>query len=84
MDHTQQWDVAIIDSSESGHGQEDTRRLADGSYHDGAGRGTMRLYTDKNGAFLGYTWSDLAESLYYAATARPLVIGRLDPKFSLP
>ena len=84
VNNTQQWDVVIIDSSESGHGKDDTRLLPDGSYQDGVGRGTMRLYADNNGALVGYAWSDLTESLFYDATARPLVIGRIDPKFSLP
>ena len=84
VNNTQQWDVVIIDSSESGHGKEDTRRLPNGAYHDGVGRGTMRIYTDDNGALVGYTWSDLEESLFYDSTSRPLVIGRPDPKFSLP
>ena len=81
---TQQWDVPIIDSSESGHGKDDTRRLADGSYHDGVGRGTLRLYADNGGALVGYTWSDLTDSVYYDGTARPIAVGRLDAKFSLP
>ena len=79
-----QWDLEIIDSSETGHGKEDTRRLANGSFHDGVGQGTMRLYTDSSGVPVGYAWSDLANSSYYDATARPLAIGRLDPNFSLP
>jgi hypothetical protein len=81
---TEQWDVAIIDSSETGHGKDDTRRLPDGSFHDGLGRGVMRLYTDGAGALAGYTWSDLSDSVFYDAAERPLTIGRLDPKFSLP
>lgn len=81
---TQQWDVPIIDSSESGHGKDDTRHLPDGTFHDGVGRGTMRLYADNSGLLVGYAWSDLTDSLYYDRTERPLAIGRLDPRFGLP
>jgi hypothetical protein len=81
---TQQWDAPIIDSSKSGHGKHDTRRLADGTYHEGVGQGTMRLYADQGGKVLGYAWSDLKESTYYDASTRPLVIGRIDPSFGLP
>lgn len=81
---TEQWDVPVIDSSESGHGKDDTRRLPDGTFHDGVGRGLMRIYTDSAGMLAGYAWSDLSDSVYYDAASRPLAIGRLNPKFSLP
>ncbi|MGB8645862.1 MAG: hypothetical protein WCF84_11540 [Anaerolineae bacterium] len=84
VNDTRQWDVAVIDSSESGHGKADTRRLADGSYHDGVGQGVMRLYTDNGGTLVGYTWSDFTDSTYYDAATRPLAVGRIDPQFSLP
>lgn len=81
---TQQWDALIIDSSKSGHGKHDTRRLPDGTYHEGVGQGTMRLYANQGGKIVGYAWSDLKESTYYDASTRPLVIGRIDPSFGLP
>ena len=83
LNGTTQWDVTIVDSSESGHGKDDTRRLADGSFHDGVGRGVMRLYANNAGAVVAYTWSDFADSELYDRTARPLAIGRLDPQFVL-
>jgi hypothetical protein len=74
-----QWEVAVIDSSISGHGKTDTRYRKDGTFGSGAGRGILRLYTDRNGYVAGYTWSTFGNSEYYDQTARSIAIGRLDP-----
>lgn len=74
---TVQWSVQVIDSSTSGHGPTDTRRLSDGQFHRGAGEGILRLYADTQGTIVGYTWSEAASSVYFDATTRPLVVGRL-------
>ena len=73
---TAQWDVPIIDSSESGHGSADTRHQPDGTFYQGIGQGVLRLYTGADGSIAGYTWSDSASPVYYEQQARPLVIGR--------
>jgi len=78
VEGTMQWEVDVIDSSESGHGKTDTRRKDDGTFGAGVGEGVFRLYTDGKGQIVGYTWSTFANSDYYDQTERQLVIGRLD------
>ena len=77
VDGTVQWEVSVIDSSESGHGKTDTRRKPDGSFGDGVGQGVLRIYTDSSNQIVGYTWSTFAVSDYYDQNTRQLVIGRL-------
>jgi hypothetical protein len=72
-----QWDVEVIDSSESGHGKQDTRRLPDGKFRQGVGEGTMRLYADRSGTIAGYSWSTFANSDFYDPQTRDVVVGRL-------
>jgi len=74
---TEQWEIAVIDSSESGHGKTDTRRRADGSFGQGVGKGIFRLYCDRQGRFTGYSWSKFLNSEYHDQNDRPLAIGRL-------
>jgi hypothetical protein len=77
VEGTEQWEVSVIDSSESGHGKMDTRRKPDGSFGDGVGQGILRIYSNRNGEIVGYTWSTFAVSDYYDQNSRGLVIGRL-------
>ncbi|WP_438000965.1 hypothetical protein WMF26_15555 [Sorangium sp. So ce185] len=77
MPGTAQYAVEILDSSSSGHGETDTRRNPDGSWHDGAGAGVMRLYADEDGQIAGYTWSEDASSVYHPTSDHALVVGRL-------
>lgn len=77
IDGTEQWEVSVIDSSESGHGKTDTRHKSDGTFGDGVGQGVLRLYTSRNGEIVGFSWSTLSVSDYYDKTTRELVIGRL-------
>ena len=77
VDGTDQWEVSVIDSSESGHGKTDTRRKPDGSFGDGVGQGVLRIYTGSGNQIVGYTWSTLGVSDYYDQNTRQLVIGRL-------
>ena len=72
-----QWEVSIVDSSESGHGKTDTRRNPDGTFGSGVGQGILRLYTNSAGEIVGYTWSTFAVSDYYDQSSRQLVVGRL-------
>jgi hypothetical protein len=75
---TVQYEVDIIDSTQSPHGSAADTRL-DGKA-DGVGQGIMRLYADAStGNLLGYTWSVLGGSVYYGAggdTSRTILIGR--------
>ncbi len=74
---TEKWDVRIIDSTASGHGQGDTRLRPDGTFRDGIGAGVMRIYTDPQGTVMGHTWSRARASSYRSQRERHLVIGRL-------
>jgi hypothetical protein len=75
---TSQYCVTIIDSAMSGHGPADTRAKPDNSgFTGGIGRGVIRLYADRSGSIVGYTWSNTPESVYYAGPPRDLVAGRL-------
>lgn len=78
VDMTEQWEVKVIDSSQSGHGKTDTRRRVDGTFGSGVGQGSLRLYAAPQGNIAGYTWSTAANSEYYDQAQRHLVIGRLD------
>jgi hypothetical protein len=72
----QQWEVPVIDVSESGHGPLDTRSLPSRGFRKGLGRGIFRIYTDWTGEIRGYTWSLVPQSVFYGPETRPLVIGR--------
>jgi hypothetical protein len=75
---TDQYELEIIDSSQSGHGPTDTRLRGDGTYTPGAGIGVFRLYADENtGMLVGYTWSTYSVSQFYDFRTRPMIIGRL-------
>lgn|SRR5262249_50448980 len=73
---TEQWETRVIDSSRSGHGKTDTRRLEDGTFRQGIGAGVLRLYTDYQGIIVGYTWSTFGNSDFYDQGERNLVVGR--------
>jgi hypothetical protein len=83
QDGTQQWEVPVIDSSESGHGPTDTRHAkgADGKDHDGVGEGVFRIYAGNDGKIVGYSWSLSSASHYIAKTENDLVAGRLVDDF---
>jgi cell wall-associated NlpC family hydrolase len=74
---TEQWEVAIIDSSTSGHGKNDTRHRPDGGINQGIGSGGLRVYTDSQGRIVGYTWSTASGSEFRRQDERPMEIGRL-------
>ena len=75
LDNTDQWEVTIIDSSKSGHGKTDTRHNDDGTFRQGIGKGTLRLYTTKQGEIVGYSWSTVGASDFYGPGERNLVVG---------
>jgi len=79
MEGTEQWEITVIDSSQSGHGSTDTRHHQgkDGKDHDGLGQGVLRLYTDKQGHIAGFAWSTLGASKFAEPTEEHVVIGRL-------
>lgn len=78
---TVQWEVTIIDSSESGHGPTDTRHAKgpDGKDHDGLGEGVLRIYSDAQGNIAGFAWSTVSASKFKAPDDEHLVIGRFEP-----
>ena len=78
---TEQWEVAVIDSSKSGHGKTDTRRRDDGTFGSGVGEGVFRIYANRDGRIAGYAWSTFANSEYYDERQRHLVVGRMDSHF---
>lgn len=75
---TYQYELEVIDSSQTGHGSTDTRLKADGSYNQGAGIGVFRLYANNTGDIVGYTWSNYRESQYYDLKTRPIIVGRVN------
>ena len=77
VENTEQWEISVIDSSESGHGKTDTRHKPDATFGSGVGQGVLRLYTNRDGEIVGYTWSTFAVSDYYDQSTRELLIGRL-------
>lgn len=65
------WLVAVLDSSGSPHGKDDTRKKRRAT---GMGRGTMVLETNASGAPVAYRWSPLHVSRRHATE---IVMGRL-------
>jgi hypothetical protein len=76
---TQQYEIAVIDSANSGHGPSDTRRREDGGWTTGVGRGMLRLYGRSDDTIAGYAWSTSSHSLFRPAEIRKLAVGRLEP-----
>ncbi|HLX64227.1 MAG TPA: hypothetical protein VKX17_23345 [Planctomycetota bacterium] len=76
---TLQWELPVIDSSETGHGVTDWRHKTglNGKDHDGLGEGVFRLYTDSDGKIAGYAWSLLSVSSFKSQSENNLVVGRL-------
>lgn len=74
---TEQYGVEVINSSASGHGPADSRHKPDGGFTGGIGKGTFRLYANREGRIVGYAWSDTKKSKFYHSPERELVAGRL-------
>ena len=76
---TTQWAVTVIDSSRSGHGFSDSRHAhgRGGKDHDGLGQGMVRLYADRYGRVVGFSWSTLRRWAFKGPGDEHLVIGRL-------
>lgn len=81
VDGTEQWEVTVLDQTKSGHGPKDTRRMEDGKFRGGLGKGVFRVYVKPDGTTAGYTWSTFNNSKYYGGEDRVLAIGRPDPNF---
>ncbi len=77
IEKTQQWAVTVIDSSKSGHGPTDTRHNNDGSFGQGVGKGTLRLYTLHDGSLAGYSWSTVGASKFISVDEHPIALARL-------
>ena len=73
---TRQYEIEVIDCSKSPHGKTDTRFSADGSEYSGLGRGIFRLYTDKQGNIVGYSWSTGNPKPGFNPFENPVVVGR--------
>jgi len=76
---THQWEVAVVDSSKSGHGTTDTRHNADGTFSRGVGKGILRLYTNEDGTLAGYAWSTQKVSKFVSVSEHAAVLVRLSP-----
>ena len=76
---TQQYEIEVIDSANSGHGPGDTRHRSGGTWNTGVGRGVLRVYALPDDTIAGYAWSTSAQSLLRPAKVRKPAIGRLDP-----
>ena len=72
-----QYEIQVIDSSQSPHGINDTRSNANGSDDSGVGIGVFRLYANSYGGLAGHTWSTRSNSQFFSRTARPIIVGRL-------
>ncbi|WP_437673401.1 hypothetical protein [Sorangium sp. So ce131] len=79
---TTQYEIAIVDSSNTGHGMTDSRRNPDGTWHPGVGKGLMRFYTNSSGEIVGHTWSPQASATYYPSYVRPIAIGRVTTPYA--
>jgi len=75
---TQQYEIDVIDSANSGHGTTDTRHRPGGTWTTGAGRGTLRLYARPDDTLAGYAWSTSVHSVFRPAAVRRPAIGRLE------
>ncbi len=78
---TIQWEVGVIDVSQSGHGNTDTRHHPDATSGSGLGKGVLRVYTDAAGSIAGYSWSTLKSSKFEEQAVHNMVIGRIQPTF---
>jgi hypothetical protein len=76
---TQQYELEVIDSANSGHGPADTRHHRDAPWTTGVGHGILRLYANPDETLAGYSWSTTPKSLYRSTDVRAIAIGRLDP-----
>ena len=77
--NTWQFELAVIDSANSGHGRSDTRSRPNGAWTTGVGHGNLRLYAADDDTVAGYAWSTSASSSYRSSKVRRPAIGRLDP-----
>lgn len=76
---TTQYEIPVMDCSQSGHGSTDTRYISSSVWNDGIGKGIFRVYVNSKKAIVGYTWSTYSSSVYYTQSQRPLVVGRHIP-----
>lgn len=75
---TRQYIVDVYDSSQSGHGADDTRKMPDGSWDSGVGAGFFRIYADETRhEIVGYSWSTYSNSTFYNQSERHLAVGTL-------
>ncbi len=72
-----EWNVEIIDSSKSGHGNTDSRYdPIEHHFRDGLGKGTLRIFSNDQKKIIGHAWSDSMNSKRQNQANRHMVIGR--------
>jgi hypothetical protein len=75
LDGATQYKVEIIDTTESAHGDSDTRTTPS-KKETGAGYGQMQFYADRNGMFAGYRWS-LSSDQIIPVNTHPIIAARI-------
>jgi hypothetical protein len=85
VEGTRQYEVSIIDSNEEHVGADDTRLANPANPIKGLGKGTIRLYSDSNGALVGWARTFPHSSRFFSYSPafpsdtklRKAVMGRL-------
>ena len=70
------YEMTVLDSSASGHGDNDTRFITYNGKTElsgGAGRGVMGVFADANGQVLGHTWSLPTSSFWKIVNGQPVI-----------
>jgi hypothetical protein len=81
VEQTLQWEVPVIDESETGHGTTDTRHNDDHTSSNGLGHGVLRIYTERHGRVAGYAWSTQKVSKFVAQSSHNMVVGRVQLEY---
>ncbi|RTL58744.1 MAG: hypothetical protein EKK37_10485 [Sphingobacteriales bacterium] len=76
LPNTLQYIIDVIDCSKTPHGKNDSRRLPDGSDYSGLGKGSFRIYTDRQGNIVAYSWSDGKPKEGFDPYENQLAVGR--------
>ncbi|MBS1947235.1 MAG: hypothetical protein JST47_05665 [Bacteroidetes bacterium] len=77
--NTVQYEIMVMDCSKSPHGKNDTRNLENGEKYDGLGKGAFRLYADRGGKVVAYSWSTGHPKPGFDPYENPVTIGRFIP-----
>ncbi|HVM88095.1 MAG TPA: hypothetical protein VMT76_07885 [Puia sp.] len=77
--NTVQYEITVMDCSKSPHGKSDTRNLENGEKYDGLGKGIFRLYVDRDGKIVAYSWSIGHPKPDFNPYENPVTVGRFIP-----